>query len=100
MTLKLHLKPGREIPIVRGHPWIMSGAISRAEGNRNLDEADIIAADGKFIARATVHPPSEIRARVFSVEPGDQLDAAGIRTRLQLAIDRRQSWLPKCRQGG
>jgi len=94
MTLKLHLKPGREIPIVRGHPWIMSGAISRAEGNRNLDEADIIAASGSFIARATVHPSSDIRARVFSTEAGEQLDASGIRKRLKLAIDRRQRWLP------
>lgn len=94
MTLKLHLKQGREIPIVRGHPWIMSGAISRAEGNRNLDEADIIAADGTFIARATVHPSSDIRARVFSPEAGELLDARGIRKRLQLAIERRQRWLP------
>jgi 23S rRNA (cytosine1962-C5)-methyltransferase len=94
MTLKLHLKPGREIPIVRGHPWIMSGAISRAEGNRQLDEADIIAANGTLIARATVHPSSDIRARVFSIEPGAQLDAPGIKARLQLAIERRQNWLP------
>lgn len=94
MTLKLHLKPGREIPIVRGHPWIMSGAISRTDGNRNLDEADIMAADGTFIARATVHPSSEIRARVFSAEAGEPLDARGIRDRLQLAIERRQRWLP------
>jgi 23S rRNA (cytosine1962-C5)-methyltransferase len=94
MTLKLHLKPGRDIPIVRGHPWIMSGAISRADGNRNLDEADIIAANGTFIARATVHPSSDIRARVFSTEAGEALDAGGIRKRLKLAIERRQRWLP------
>ena len=94
MSLKLHLKAGREIPILRGHPWIMSGAISRAEGNRNLDEADIFTSSGTFLARATVHPSSEIRARVFDTEAGAHLDAPGIRTRLQLAIERRQRWLP------
>ena len=94
MSHKLHLKANREIPILRGHPWIMSGAISRAEGNRNLDEADIIAANGTFLARATVHPSSEIRARVFSTVAGEQLDAPGIRRRLELAIERRQRWLP------
>jgi len=94
MSLKLHLKAGRDIPIVRGHPWIMSGAISRAEGNRNLDEADIIAADGTFVARATVHPDSEIRARVYSTVAEDRLDAPGIRNRLQLALARRQRWQP------
>lgn len=94
MSLKLYLKPGREIPIIRGHPWIMSGAVARLEGNRNLDEADILAADGTFLARATVHPSSEIRARVFSTEAGSRLDKAGIRSRLQTAIERRQRWLP------
>lgn len=94
MTLKLHLKPGREIPIIRGHPWIMSGAIARVEGDHDLDEADIVSANGSFIARATVHPPSEIRARVFSTTEGDRLDAAGIRQRLEVAIERRQRWLP------
>ncbi len=94
MSFKLHLKSGREIPILRGHPWIMSGAISRAEGNRNLDEADIMAANGTFLGRATVHPSSEIRARVFTTEAGASLDAPGIRRRLQLAIERRQRWLP------
>lgn len=94
MTLTLHLKPGREIPIIRGHPWIMSGAISRMDGNRTLDEADIVAADGTFLARATVHPTSDIRARVFSTESEDHLNTLGIRARLQLAIERRQRWLP------
>ena len=94
MTLKLHLKPGRDIPIVRGHPWIMSGAIARVEGNPDLDESDIVSASGAFIARATVHPASEIRARVFSTTEGDRLDAAGIRQRLEVAIERRQRWLP------
>lgn len=79
---------------MRGHPWIMSGAISRASGNRSLDIADIIAANGSFIARATVHPSSEIRARVFSTTAGDQLDAPGIKTLLKRAIERRQRWLP------
>ena len=94
MTLKLHLKPGRDIPIVRGHPWIMSGAIARSEGDPALDEADILSANGTFIARATVHPGSEIRARVFSTTAGDCLDAAGIRNRLEVALERRQRWLP------
>lgn len=94
MTLKLHLKPGREIPIIRGHPWIMSGAIARLEGNRALDEADIVSASGTFIARATVHPASEIRARVFSTVEGETLDVATVRQRLEIAIERRQRWLP------
>lgn len=94
MSHTLHLKPGRDIPILRGHPWIMSGAIARTEGDPSLDEADIRSSQGAFLGRATVHPSSEIRARLFSTHPNDQLDAAGIRARLTLAIAKRQRWLP------
>jgi 23S rRNA (cytosine1962-C5)-methyltransferase len=72
----------------------MSGAIARSEGDQNLDEADILSANGTFIARATVHPSSEIRARVFSLLPGDTLDSTGIRNRLEIALERRQRWTP------
>lgn len=100
MTLTLQLKPGRDIPITRGHPWIMSGAIASTRGDTSLDEADILAANGAFLARATVHPHSEIRARVFSTMPGDTLDDAGLRARLTLAIERRNRWLPSGPDGG
>jgi 23S rRNA (cytosine1962-C5)-methyltransferase len=90
---QLHLKPGREIPILRGHPWIMSGAIARTEGLADTDETDVLAANGAFMGRATVHPSSEIRARLFACEPGARLDAAGIRERLRGAIERRRRWV-------
>lgn len=92
MSLILHLKPGRDIPITRGHPWIMSGAIARQEGNPQADEADILSSAGAFLARATFHPPSEIRARVFDIRPEARLDANGIRERLALAKSRRARW--------
>ena len=94
MSLRLHLKKNREIPVLRGHPWIMSGAVARWEGDAALDETDVIAASGAFIGRATVHPTSEIRARLFSTVPGEALDEAGLRARLALARDRRRRWLP------
>lgn len=90
---RLHLKPGREIPILRGHPWIMSGAVARAEGVERTDEADVLSAAGAFLGRATVHPCSEIRARIFDTDPDARLDEAGIRERLQAAVRRRSRWL-------
>lgn len=93
MSLTLHLKPGRDIPIIRGHPWIMSGAIARQDGNPQDDEADIISASGVCLGRATVHPPSEIRARLFDTQPGVRLDASGILERLTLAKARRDKWM-------
>lgn len=93
MSLILHLKPGRDIPITRGHPWIMSGAIAKVEGSREEDEADVLSSSGAFLARATVHPHSEIRARVFDTLPDARLDAAGIKERLALAKSRREKWM-------
>jgi 23S rRNA (cytosine1962-C5)-methyltransferase len=92
MPRRLQLKPGREIPILRGHPWVMSGAVARDEGDRQEDEADVVAATGAFLGRATVHPRSEILARVYGADPADRLDAAGIRARLAAAVERRRRW--------
>lgn len=94
MPLTLQLKQGREIPIIRGHPWVMSGAIARQEGDAADDEADIVTHDGRFIGRATVHPTSEIRARLFSSERNDRLDREGLQLRISQAAERRRRWMP------
>ncbi len=94
MKLTLHLKPARDIPIIRGHPWILSGAIARTEGDLACDEAEIVAANGRCLGCATVHPQSSIRARLFSNRPGVQLNAETIRARLAAAIERRRQWMP------
>ena len=94
MTHQIQLRKGREIPILRGHPWIMSGAIAAQSGDTGEDEADVVTAAGAFLGRATVHPESEIRARLFGITGGEHLDEAGLRARLTLARDRRQRWLP------
>ena len=99
MTLRLHLKPGREIPLIRGHPWVMSGAIARLEGDESLDEAGVLAADGRFIGMATVHPTSEIRARLFSTVEGETLNVHGLLDRLAAARDCRQRWLAPKTEG-
>lgn len=92
MSRILHLKPGREVPLRRGHPWVMSGAVARVEGDEAGDEADVVAADGAYLGRATYHPASEIRARLFAAEPTAQLDEEGVRARIEAALARRRLW--------
>ena len=43
---KIFLKPGKEVPVRRFHPWVFSGAIQRAEGN---------PADGEHADRQLLH---------------------------------------------
>lgn len=93
MHTKLILKPGRDIPIIRGHPWVMSGAVASIEGDATADEVDILSSGKRFLGRATAHPKSDIRARVFAHETGATLDGAGIRQRLEAAFERRRRWM-------
>lgn len=89
----LTLKPGRDVPVQRGHPWIFSGAIAREEGDLKADEADVVSARGAFLGRATVQDASDIRARLFDTQPGAALDEAGLLARIRQARARRDGWL-------
>lgn len=86
----LTLKPGREKSLLRRHPWIFSGAIARLDGNPASGETvDLLAADGQFLARAAYSPSSQIRARVWTYDPSEPVDADFFRRRIQRAIQTR-----------
>ena len=86
----LTLKPGREKSLLRRHPWIFSGAIARLDGNPASGETvDLLAADGQFLARAAYSPSSQIRARVWTFDPSEPVDADFFRRRIQRAIQTR-----------
>jgi 23S rRNA (cytosine1962-C5)-methyltransferase len=87
------LKPGREKSLLRRHPWIFSGAIARLDGNPASGETvDLLAASGQFLARAAYSPSSQIRARVWTFDPSEQVDADFFRRRLKTAIASRDTW--------
>ncbi|HLS87301.1 MAG TPA: class I SAM-dependent methyltransferase [Burkholderiales bacterium] len=88
----LVLKKGREKSLARHHPWIFSGAIERVEGSPAAgDTVEVRGADGKFLARAAYSPASQIRARVWSFDPAQAVDAKLLRARLEKAIALRQA---------
>jgi 23S rRNA (cytosine1962-C5)-methyltransferase len=86
----LTLKPGREKSLLRRHPWVFSGAVERVEGDpRSGETIDVLDAKGQFVARAAYSPSSQIRARVWSFDPLEQVDAAFFRRRIQTALAHR-----------
>jgi 23S rRNA (cytosine1962-C5)-methyltransferase len=90
----LALKPGREKSLLRRHPWIFSGAVERVDGNPASGETvDLLAADGQFLARAAYSPASQIRARVWTFDPSEPVDADFFRRRIQRAIRARSPLL-------
>ncbi|MBL8078072.1 MAG: class I SAM-dependent methyltransferase [Anaerolineales bacterium] len=94
MNITLH--PGREKSLLRRHPWIFASAIKsmdetlrQAQGDASGSTVDLLSSDGKFLARASYSPSSQIRARVwtFTDEP---VDKEFFRKKIRAAIEMRQ----------
>jgi 23S rRNA (cytosine1962-C5)-methyltransferase len=89
---KLTLKEGREKSLRRRHPWIFSGAVERLHGEAEPGASvEIVAATGEVLGKGAYSPSSQIRARVWSFEAGEGIDAAFFRRRLTRAIESRRS---------
>jgi 23S rRNA (cytosine1962-C5)-methyltransferase len=88
---QLILKPGREKSLLRRHPWVFSGAVARMEGNpESGDTVAVRSADGRFLAWSAYSPVSQIRARVWSWDETERIDAAFLRGRLRRALEMRE----------
>ena len=84
------LKKGREKSLKRRHPWIFSGAVEKASGKAG-DTLDVVDASKKFIARAAYSPKSQIRARVWTFDQAEAVDAGFFRNRIQTALAMREA---------
>ncbi|MEG1652946.1 MAG: 23S rRNA (cytosine(1962)-C(5))-methyltransferase RlmI [Hafnia sp.] len=89
MTARLFLAKGREKSLLRRHPWVFSGAVTRGEGNAVSGETiDVCDFQGKWLARAAFSPQSQIRARVWTFDQQESVDRDFFINRLQTA----QQW--------
>ncbi len=89
----VHLKPGREKPLLRRHPWVFSGAIAHVDGNPEPGSTvELLDSKGNFLARGAYSPHSQIRARVWTFDPSETIDADFFRRRIRGAIQSRNSW--------
>jgi 23S rRNA (cytosine1962-C5)-methyltransferase len=76
-TATIALKPGREKSLRLRHPWIFSGAIDRVDGAPTSGATVAVRdANGAFLARAAFSPSSQIRARVWTFDEREAIDAA------------------------
>ena len=95
MSVRLVLAKGRDKSLLRRHPWIFSGAVSRMEGKASQGETiDIVDHQGKWLARGAYSPDSQIRARVWTFDPQESVDIDFFIRRLQRAQTWRD-WLAK-----
>lgn len=90
----LQLNKGRESSLLRRHPWIFSGAIDKVTGSPAPGETiRVCDASGTLLGLAGYSPSSQIRARMWSFDGKESIDAAFFERRLRAAIGRRQAML-------
>jgi 23S rRNA (cytosine1962-C5)-methyltransferase len=90
----LQLNKGRESSLLRRHPWIFSGAVKRIDGDAAAGETiRVTDSGGNFLGLAACSPSSQIRARMWTFDAQEQIDAAFFERRLQQSINRRRAYL-------
>lgn len=91
----LHLKPGREKSVQKGHPWIFSGAVARVDGMPGLGETVMVkSSTGEDLGLAAYSPQSQIRGRMWSRDASGQVDVDFLRQRLTQALAMRRQLIP------
>lgn len=84
----IRLREGKERSLLRRHPWIFESAI--AKGGADAGETvRVESAKGDFLAWAAFSPNSKIRARVWSFDEGQRIDAPFLRALLAQSIKAR-----------
>jgi 23S rRNA (cytosine1962-C5)-methyltransferase len=87
--LDVLLRPDRDRSVRRRHPWLLSGAIERVEGQGAPgDWARVVSAGGETLGYGHWSPQSQIRVRLLSfgeAAPGDDVVAE----RIAAAVARR-----------
>ncbi|MDB5870545.1 MAG: SAM-dependent methyltransferase / rRNA m(5)C962 methyltransferase [Polaromonas sp.] len=84
----IRLKDGRERSLLRRHPWVFDGAIASGGGDAG-ETVRIESHAGQFLGWAAFSPSSKIRARVWSFNEAQRIDASFFIARIAQAISAR-----------
>jgi len=85
----LRLKPGKEKSLQRRHPWIFDGAIASGGGDAG-ETLRVESSAGHFLAWAAFSPQSKIRARAWSFDEKQCIDASFLIAACARAISARR----------
>ncbi|MES2999342.1 MAG: class I SAM-dependent methyltransferase [Pseudomonadota bacterium] len=70
----IRLKDGKERSLLRRHPWIFDSAIAKGGGDAG-ETVRVESHGGQFLAWAAFSPESKIRARAWSFDESQRIDA-------------------------
>ena len=74
--------------MLRRHPWIFDGAIASGSGDAG-ETVRVESHEGKFLGWAAFSPSSKIRARVWSFDENERIDASFFIARIASAVNAR-----------
>jgi 23S rRNA (cytosine1962-C5)-methyltransferase len=81
----IRIKEGKERSLQRRHPWLFESALAKGGGDAG-ETVRVESAQGEFLAWAAFSPPSKIRARVWSFDEKQRIDAAFFTQRVTAAV--------------
>jgi 23S rRNA (cytosine1962-C5)-methyltransferase len=81
----IRLRAGKERSLLRRHPWIFESAIAKGGGDSG-ETVRVESSEGQFLGWAAFSPQSKIRARVWSFEENQRIDAAFFSTTIAQSI--------------
>jgi 23S rRNA (cytosine1962-C5)-methyltransferase len=84
----IRLREGKERSLLRRHPWIFESAIARGGADPG-ETVRVESSAGQFLAWAAFSPASKIRARVWSFDENQRIDAPFLTTALAASINAR-----------
>lgn len=94
MPTKLKIKGGREWQVLRGHPWIFSGAIENAPNDLEAGSlVDLHDNTNRFVARGYYNPKTDIAVRILTRNQVQAIDQAFFEEQIRQALALRQQTL-------
>ena len=87
------MEKGKEKPILRGHPWVFSGAVAKVEGDVFPgDMGEVYSRGGQFLGIGHLNPHSQIILRILT-QKKEELNNDFFRKRISKAAVLREEWL-------
>ncbi|HIG17014.1 MAG TPA: class I SAM-dependent rRNA methyltransferase [Candidatus Handelsmanbacteria bacterium] len=84
---QIRLRPNAERLLIKGHPWVFSGAVAERHPDAHRGSiVDVHNDAGRFIARGTCNPGAEIVVRILTRQADAQIDGAFLRARIERAV--------------
>lgn len=87
------LKKGKEKPLLRGHPWVFSGAVAKKEGDVSPgDVGEVYSEEGQFLGIGHLNPRSQIILRILT-HKREPVSIDFFKERISKAALLREAWL-------